>query len=179
MSGSAIGPAAEHLVRGKLLSIGNQWGIRTYRAVTESEVGFDMVIVWPLRFCVFAQVKGVDIRTRPARFSNLDRDFDVFVAVVFDDGRERYFILTKDEVEKERIQQYNEPAQSISLSYQEDLEFYLRTDLGDYEDAWWKCFPHDAPGQETTLLAAWKASCTAIERARRGSVYDEKEECVL
>jgi hypothetical protein len=90
-----IGKVAEYLVLAELI----QRDVEAYSAISFRQPSYDITVIRPNLSVARVQVKGTELQNKSTNnpISNLEKEFDYLIIVVFDGETPHYYILTKSE----------------------------------------------------------------------------------
>jgi hypothetical protein len=127
-----IGKYGEHLVLLHLLKM----EIEAYLAIKVNQDDYDLTIITDDQHVIRVQVKSTDLHSTGTNNAQkgTEKQYDFLVIVIVDDGKDRIFILTKDEATEERG-----TTTLLGVSQQRDKKFEVKNNLLKYEYLWDKC----------------------------------------
>ena len=134
-----IGKVAEYLVLAELI----RKNVEAYSAISFRQEHYDLTVVRPDRTISRVQVKATELHNKSTNnsVSNLSKDYDHLVLVVFNENSPEYFILTKQEAELEFAA--NTPG-TIYVSKQTNLLFSVKESITRHKDCWAKITGNEA-----------------------------------
>lgn len=125
-----IGKFAEYLVLTELL----KRNIEAYPAISFHQKNYDITVVQNENLVVRVQVKATELQNNSTNnaIRNLDKNFNFLVLVVVDRSQYRYFILKKEEVEREVMS----AAGQLYVSRWDGEHYSVKSSIVTYEDKW-------------------------------------------
>lgn len=126
-----VGKVAEYLVLSELI----RRDVEAYSAISFRQEHYDITVVRPDRTISRVQVKATELHNKSTNnpVSNLAKDYDHLVLVVFDGTAPLYFIMTKAEVVSEFVP--NKPG-TIYVSRQESGRFKVKESFARHQNQW-------------------------------------------
>lgn len=128
-----IGKVAEYLVLAELI----RKDVEAYSAISFRQEHYDITVIRSDRTISRVQVKATELANRSTNnpVSNLDKDYDHLVLVVFDGTDPTYFVLTKAEAQHEYAPNKRG---TIYVSKRSSGRFAVKESLRPYRDCWEK-----------------------------------------
>lgn len=127
-----IGKVAEYLVLAELI----QRDVEAYSAISFRQPSYDITVIRPNLSVARVQVKGTELQNKSTNnpISNLEKEFDYLVVVVFDGETPHYYILTKSEA----TQAYGKKLGTIYTSQMIDRVYQVKPEISRHKDTWQK-----------------------------------------
>nr|WP_010132461.1 hypothetical protein [Microbulbifer agarilyticus] len=125
------GKYGEFLVMTELL----KRDIEAYQAVKINQEDYDITVVRSTSEVIRVQVKTTELQNGSTNnaISNIDKNYDILVIVIVDPSGDRHFVLTKDEVLREKA-----AGNQIYISQKTAGTPQIRQNLIQYEGQWSK-----------------------------------------
>jgi hypothetical protein len=127
-----IGKVAEYLVLAELI----QRDVEAYSAISFRQPSYDITVIRPNLSVARVQVKGTELQNKSTNnpISNLEKEFDYLIIVVFDGETPHYYILTKSEA----TQAYGKKLGTIYTSQMVDRVYQVKPEISRHKDKWEK-----------------------------------------
>lgn len=124
-----LGKYGEHLVLANLLRKGKE----AYLAIKLNQEDYDITVVLNESCVKRVQVKATDLHNKSTNNSitGTEKDYDYLALVIIDKDMHRVFILTKDEVSRERGN-----SKKLGVSQIKSGTPVVKDSLVQYEDKW-------------------------------------------
>ena len=134
-----IGKVAEYFVLAELI----RRNVEAYSAISFRQEHYDVTVVMPDKTISRVQVKGTELHNKTTNniISNLNKDYDHLVLVVFNEKIPEYFILTKQEAESEFAAN---KSGNIYVSRQTNRLFSVKESIARHKDCWAKITGNEA-----------------------------------
>ncbi|MFJ1300668.1 hypothetical protein ACILG0_11920 [Pseudomonadota bacterium AL_CKDN230030165-1A_HGKHYDSX7] len=127
-----IGKVAEYLVLAELI----QRDVEAYSAISFRQPSYDITVIRPDLSVARVQVKGTELQNKSTNnpITNLEKEFDYLVIVVFVGETPQYYILTK----REATQAYGNKLGTIYISQMVDRVWQVKPEISWHKDRWEK-----------------------------------------
>lgn len=127
-----IGKVAEYLVLAELI----QRDVEAYSAISFRQPSYDITVIRPNLSIARVQVKGTELHNQSTNnpISNLEKEFDYLVIVIFKGKTPNYHILTKSEATKA----YGKKPGTIYTSQMVNRAYQVKPEISQHQDKWEK-----------------------------------------